>query len=99
MKGCLALGRAVWVIGEEARSTFHAAWGNAREASNLNRTSSNHAIDSSVAGLDSLTAPIALRPRDRVGLDGKNRWSVYVRELGLRLPFDASLQYPQDSLL
>jgi transposase len=45
------------------------------------------------------TAPTAACTRDMAGLQQENGRSIHVRDLGVRRPFDASLQYPQDSLL
>jgi hypothetical protein len=70
-----------------------------RGAMHLTEHQANSVIDGKVAPSDYLTAPTAPCTRDRVGLQQENRQSIHVRELGLRWPFDESLQYPQDSLL
>lgn len=89
MGGRLAL--ALQVTGLEQRGMLSSMQRGALQArvDNLNRTSSDMPIGASIAVLDYLTARIAW----------KNRWSMHVRELGVRPPLEASLQYPQDSLL
>jgi hypothetical protein len=57
------------------------------------------AIGARVAVSVYLTALTAACTRDMVGLQQENGRSIHVRELGVRRPFDASLQYPQGSLL
>jgi hypothetical protein len=75
---------------------FRAARGNAREGgisqqSGIEQCCNNRGF--------LLTAPVAPCTRDGMGLQDGNMRGIHVRELGFLRPFDASLQYPQDSLL